>query len=75
MDYIAARCWGTAISRARLPRPISGRDIKFSLKKTFFFINAAKQMVFSQDHVFLKRLEERIPSPILWVLRKFVVNS
>jgi hypothetical protein len=75
MDRIARECWTQAVGRARMSRPLSGKDIFYSSGRSLFFVNAAKQMVFSQDHLFLKRLEARIPRPLLRILRKRLLNT
>ncbi len=75
MDRIAAEHWREALKRARLAEPLTGRDIRFSSGSIRFFTNAAKHMVFSQDHVFLKRLQERMPKPVVRVLTKFILDS
>ncbi len=75
MDRIARDCWMQAVGRARMSRPLSGKEILYPSGRSLFFVNAAKQMVFSQDHLFLKRLEARIPRPLLRILRKRLLNT
>jgi hypothetical protein len=75
MDRIAGICWVEALRRSRLPNPLTGREIRFSSRSVSFFVNAAKHMVFSQDHLFLKRLQERLPSPLMRALRRLILNA
>ncbi len=75
MDRIAAKHWAEAIRRSRLPDPLTGRDIRFSSRSVSFFISAAKHMVFSQDHLFLKRLQERTPAPVMRALRRLILDA
>ena len=75
MDRIASGSWLGALNRAKLPERLSGRDIRFSSCSVSFFTAAAKHMVFSQDHIFLKRLQERMPPLTMRALRKFILNA
>jgi hypothetical protein len=75
MDRIAVEHWAEAIRRSGLPVPLSGKEIRFSSRSVSFFTNAAKHMVFSQDHVFLKRLQERIPAPVMRALRRLILDA
>ncbi len=75
MDRIAAECWSLAVGGARLPEPMTGKEIKFSGGRVSYYINATKHMIFSQDHLFRKRLSERIPKPLLSILRKYLLNT
>jgi len=75
IDRIAAEHWAEAIRRSRLPEPLSGREIRFSSRSVSFFFNAAKHIVFSQDHVFLKRLQDRVPAPVERLLRRFILDT
>jgi hypothetical protein len=75
MDRVAAERWSAAIDRARLTRCITGRDLGLGGGKLRFLSNAVKHMVLSQDHVFLKRLEEQVPLSVMKFLRRFVVDS
>lgn len=75
MDTIAFECWYKAIERARLTRPLTGKDIKFSSGRTSFYVEALRHMVFSQDHAFRRRLRENMPPLIVRTLRKFVMKG
>jgi hypothetical protein len=75
IDRIARECWIRAIDAARMPEPMTGKGFAYSASTPLFFINAAKQMVFSQDHLFIKRLEARIPRPLRRLLRKYLLNA
>jgi hypothetical protein len=75
MDRIAAEHWSEALKKARLPEPLQGRSIRLSSGRIGFFKGAVKHMVFSQDHTFLKRLQERIPAPAMRLLRRLLLES
>ncbi len=75
MDLVARDCWSEAVHKARLPEPVPGRDLKHSRGKVSFFVNAAKHMVLSQDHAFLKRLEAEIPPVLRRILRRKVLKN
>jgi len=75
MDRVALECWSIAVERARLARPLTGREIGLTGGRLRFLSNAAKHMVLSQDHVFLKRLEEQVPLSFMKLLRRFLLNS
>lgn len=71
MTRIAGHYWFEAISRARLPRPLTGKDIKLQTGKIRFFISAFRHLVYSQDYLFLKRLQRQIPPIFLKIIKKF----
>ncbi|MGO9121796.1 MAG: hypothetical protein ACLQPD_29815 [Desulfomonilaceae bacterium] len=75
MDRVAEGHWLEALRKSRLPNLLTGRDIRFSSRPIYFFINAAKHMVFSQDNIFLKRLQERIPAPLMRALRRTILDN
>jgi hypothetical protein len=75
VDRIVTEHWAEAIRRSRLPNPLSGREIRFSSRSVSFFFSAAKHIVFSQDHVFLKRLQDRVPTPVERLLRRFMLDT
>ncbi len=75
MDRVAESCWLEALNRSQLPEPLSGCDIRFSSRSISFFVSAVKHMVFSQDHIFLKRVQERIPTSAMRALKRFVLDA
>jgi hypothetical protein len=75
MDRVASESWYEAIVRARLPFPMTGRDIKFSSGRAGFYVGALRHMVFSQDHAFRRRLRENMPPLLVRTLRKFVMKG
>lgn len=75
MDRMASEFWNEAIARARLPIPITGRDIKFSSGRAGFYVGALRHMVFSQDHAFRRRLRENMPPLLVRILRKLVMKG
>ena len=54
-----------AVGQARMSRALSGKEIEYSAGSTLFRVNAAGPIVFSLDRLFLKRLEKRLPRPLL----------
>jgi hypothetical protein len=75
MDKVAADCWDKAVKEARLPHPMTGKEIKYSSGKIHFFLNAAKHMVLSQDFYFKRKVAEQIPAPVRRLLRKLFLQT
>lgn len=71
MNRIAAEFWYKAIMRARLPRRLTGKEIKFSTCGARFFIHAFRHLVYCQDYVFKKRLQAKIPNALLKIVKRF----
>jgi hypothetical protein len=71
MTRIARQCWFAAISAVRLPRPLAGREIKFSTGKIGYFLRAFRHLVYEQDYLFLKRLQRQIPPVLMKIIKKF----
>ena len=72
MDKIATEYWYEAIDRARLPRPMTGRDIKFSSGMTGFYLNAVRHLLSSQDNDFRKQILGSTPPIVVKLLKKMV---
>jgi len=70
MDRVAAECWYPALLKARLPRPLSGREIKYSRGRLIYFQKAFRHLVYSQDYLFLKKVQEQVPPFLLKIVKK-----
>lgn len=75
MDRVAAECWLPAVERARLPEPMTGRAIRFHGGTVSFYTSVAKHLVFSQDYEFRRRVIERVPRPIMALVRRFLLDT
>lgn len=75
ISKIARVHWYEAVSAARLSKPLPGHVLKTRKGKAFFFLNAAKHMVFSQNHAFLKLVESQLPKPLLKLIRKYLLHT
>ncbi|MEW6387211.1 MAG: hypothetical protein AB1491_06820 [Thermodesulfobacteriota bacterium] len=71
MNRVAAECWQGAITAARLPRRLTGREIKFAARGIRFLINAGRHLVYSQDYLFMKKLQSKVPAPLLRIAQRF----
>jgi hypothetical protein len=75
MSRLAAECWYEAILKSRLPKAVKGSYLKFSGGTTRFLMNAARHVLFSQDHFSRRSLEKNAPSMLVKVVRKFLGES
>ncbi len=70
MTRIAGQCWYEAISKVRLPRPMTGKEIKFHTGKIGFMVRAFRHLIYSQDYLLLKRLQRQIHPLFMKIIRK-----
>jgi len=70
MDRVAAERWYPALLAARLPRPLTGREINYPGGKLNYYRKAFRHLVYSQDHLFLKKLQEQVPPFLLKIVKK-----
>jgi hypothetical protein len=71
MNRVAAECWYAAICEARLPRRLSGREVKFAGRGVRYLINACRHLVYSQDYLAMKKLQAKVPAPLLRIAKRF----
>jgi hypothetical protein len=71
MDVVARECWLPALMRVRLPRPLSGRELKAPLGGLRKLKNALRYVVYSQDYLAMKRLQDSLPAWLLNLARRF----
>ncbi|MFH0821850.1 MAG: hypothetical protein V2B18_03810 [Pseudomonadota bacterium] len=72
MNRLARECWYKAVTKARLEVPIKGAELKPSSGMISFFVDAARHMILSQDHLLRNRLKARIHPKLLSLLTGFV---
>lgn len=72
MDVIARECWLDAISKVRFPRPMFGKDVK-SLCQSRVSI-ATKISALYESSSFLQTVVERMPRPLLRVMRNILLR-
>lgn len=74
IDAIARQNWYDALERARLKKPITGRNIKYSNGRMHYYLGALRHIVLSQDHAFRRDLQKNIPDFARRILRRFLIN-
>lgn len=72
MNRITRERWYNAVAKARLPERIKAAELKFSSRRFMFFVEAAKHMVISQDHMLLNRIAKRMPGPLLRLAKRIL---
>lgn len=75
MNKLAAECWHAALLKARLPEPVQGSCLKFSGGRSTKLMNQARHILFSQDHFARRSLEQKSPSFLVGIARKFLGES
>lgn len=74
MDRIAAQSWLPALLKAKLPEPVPASRIKFSLRQAGFLLNAARHLIYSQDHIARRSMREQMPSLLLRLAKRTLLD-
>jgi hypothetical protein len=75
MDRIAAESWQNAVCRARLPDPMTGKQIKYPSGTARRIVNVARYMAFSQSHSSRRMLKESVPPRLGKLIRRFLLKG
>jgi hypothetical protein len=71
MDRLARECWLPALTRVRLPAPLSGRDLKAGLGRLRRAANTLRHILYTQDSHTMKRVQARLPAWLLKLARRW----
>jgi len=74
IDHIAAQSWLPALLKAKLPEPISASRIRFSRHGAGFLLDAARHLIYSQDHIARKRVLEKMPAFLMRLAKRTLLN-